>query len=290
MTPTRPSAGSVSLALRLSLSAFQRLFAPFLPFVCEEVWSWWQEGSIHRASLARRRASCDARTLAAGERRARGPRPGARRRRPARGAQGQVRGAPPDAGAGRPRRRPRHGRSASRRSSSGAATFAAGAIERSQRRGRRSFSVAVELRRAARPRVARIGSAPMERTLIARARRAQSASRSTSAAGSRRSATRSAIQFVIVRDETGMAQAVLPERGARASSTSDLGAHGGVGHHAHRHGRRGRARQARRAGAAPGGARTSSRSPNPSSRSPPSRRSTSASTGATWTCAAPTGG
>ena len=40
---------SVSRSLRLSVSAFQRLFAPFLPFVCEEVWSWWQEGSVHRA-------------------------------------------------------------------------------------------------------------------------------------------------------------------------------------------------------------------------------------------------
>jgi valyl-tRNA synthetase len=48
--PDPDVSASVSRALRLSLSAFQRLLAPFLPFVCEEVWSWWQQGSVHRAS------------------------------------------------------------------------------------------------------------------------------------------------------------------------------------------------------------------------------------------------
>ena len=44
-----PSGGAARAALRGALEVQVRLLAPYLPYACEEVWSWWRDGSVHLA-------------------------------------------------------------------------------------------------------------------------------------------------------------------------------------------------------------------------------------------------
>jgi len=49
LSHTEDGAMSARAALRRALSTMQRLLAPLLPFVTEEVWNWWQSGSVHQS-------------------------------------------------------------------------------------------------------------------------------------------------------------------------------------------------------------------------------------------------
>ena len=57
---------SARATLALALSVLQRLLAPVQPFVTDEVWHWWHEGSVHVAAWPSRDELCDVAAVPAG--------------------------------------------------------------------------------------------------------------------------------------------------------------------------------------------------------------------------------
>ncbi len=57
------AAASALAALREALHTIHRLLAPFLPFVTDEVWNWWQTGSVHTQTWPQGHRSGDASML-----------------------------------------------------------------------------------------------------------------------------------------------------------------------------------------------------------------------------------